>query len=224
MSSENEWAFSYTVRRMSPRPRETTDEDILAATGRVMQRLGPTQITLADVAKEAGVVPATLIQRFKTKRGLLLATCRRAPDMVPRQFAEARTKYGSPLAALVGIYADCSGSSTTPDAVANGLAYLQVDLTDPEFHAITLAQFRAMREETRRLLDEAFAARELRACDTEELGRLLQQVNDGAMLGWAVFREGTLERWVRREMEVLLRPYRLEPLVRKGHGKGSKKR
>ena len=36
-----------------------------------MQRLGPTQLTLADVAKEAGVVPATLIQRFGTKRGLL---------------------------------------------------------------------------------------------------------------------------------------------------------
>jgi AcrR family transcriptional regulator len=92
---------------MSPRPRETTDKEILAATGRVMQRLGPAQITLADVAKEAGVVPATLIQRFGTKRGLLLATCRTAPDMVPRQFAEARAKYPSPLAALVEIYADC---------------------------------------------------------------------------------------------------------------------
>ena len=70
--------------KMSPRPRETTDEEILSATARVMQRLGPTQITLADVAKEAGVVPATLIQRFKTKRGLLLAACRTAPDAVPR--------------------------------------------------------------------------------------------------------------------------------------------
>jgi AcrR family transcriptional regulator len=208
---------------MSPRPRETTDAEILAATGRVMQRLGPAQITLADVAAEAGVVPATLIQRFKTKRGLLLAACRSAPDMVPRQFAEARAKYGSPLTALVEIYADCSGFAPTPEAVANGLAYLQVDLTDPEFHAITLAQFRAMREETRRLLDEAVTARELRACDTEELGRLVQQLNDGAMLGWAVFREGTLEQWVRREAEALLRPYRRKPLIRKGHGKGSKK-
>ena len=159
---------------MSPRPRETTDEEILAATGRVMQRLGPTQITLADVAREAGVVPATLIQRFKTKRGLLLAACRVAPDMrAAKQFAVARAKYASPIAALVEMYADCSGFSTTPEAVANGLAYLQVDLTDAEFHAITLAQFRALREETRRLLDEAVAARELFPCDTEELARLL---------------------------------------------------
>ena len=208
---------------MSPRPRETTDEAILAATGRVMHRLGPAQITLADVAKEAGVVPATLIQRFRTKRELLLATCRTAPDMVPRQFAEARAKYASPLEALVEIYADCSGFAPTPEAVANGLAYLQVDLTDPEFHAITLAQFRALEEETRRLLDAAVAARELCECDTRQLARLLQHLNGGAMLGWAVFREGTLERWVRRDVEALLRPYRRKSLVRKAHARRSKK-
>lgn len=194
---------------MSPRPRETSNEAILAATGRVMQRLGPTQITLADVAKEAGVVPATLIQRFKTKRGLLLATCRNAPDTVPRQFVEARAKHASPIAALIELYADCASFAPTPEAMANGLAYLQVDLTDPEFHAITLAQFRATREETRRLLDEAVAAGELRDCDTAELARLLQQLNDGAMLSWAVYQEGRVDEWVRRQVEALLRPYRV---------------
>src|SRR6266705_415794 len=57
--------------KMSPRPRETSDEEILAAAARVMQRRSPAELTLADVAREAGVVPATLIQRFGTKRGLL---------------------------------------------------------------------------------------------------------------------------------------------------------
>jgi AcrR family transcriptional regulator len=208
---------------MSPRPRETSDEEIIAATGRVMQRLGPTQITLADVAKEAGVVPATLIQRFRTKRGLLLATCRTAPDATEKQFAAARVRYGSPLRALIELYADCSSFAPTPEAMANGLAYLQVDLTDPEFHAITLAQFRAIREETRRLLDEAVAARELCDCDTAELARLLQQLNDGALLGWAVFREGTVDRWVRREVEALLRPYRVKTAIRSGRARGPRK-
>jgi len=208
---------------MSPRPRETTDEEILEATGHVMQRLGPTQITLADVAKEAGVVPATLIQRFKTKRGLLLAACRTAPDATAKQFAAARAKYRSPLEALIELYADCSGFAPTPEAVANGLAYLQVDLTDPEFHAITLAQFRAIEAETRRLLDEAVAAQELLSCDTEELARLLQQLNGGAMLQWAVIREGTLDQWVRREVEALLRPYRTKKAVRRASGRGQRK-
>jgi hypothetical protein len=107
--------------------------------------------------------------------------------------------------------------------VANGLAYLQVDLTDPDFHAITLAQFRAMRDETRQLLDEAVAARELVPCDTEEIARLVQQVHDGAMLAWAVYREGALEQWMRREVIALLAPYKRKSPIRKRHGRAQKK-
>jgi AcrR family transcriptional regulator len=193
---------------MSPRPRETSDEQILAATARVMQRRSPTQLTLADVAKEAGVVPATLIQRFGTKRGLLLATCRTAPAAVPKEFTAARAKHASPLKALIELYAGCSGFAPTPEAMANGLAYLQIDLTDPDFHAITLTQFRAIHTETKKLLDEAVAARELQPCETARLARLIQDLNEGAMLSWAVYREGSVAAWVRRDLEALLAPYR----------------
>ena len=193
---------------MSPRPRQTSDAEILAATARVMQRRSPTQLTLVDVAKEAGVVPATLIQRFGTKRGLLLALCRTAPGAVPQQFAAAPAKHNSPLKALIELYAECTSFAPTPQAMANGLAYLQIDLTDPDFHAITLAQFRALRDETQKLLDEAVAARELRPCDTAELARLIQHVNGGAMLSWAVYRQGSVAAWVRRDLEALLAPYR----------------
>jgi len=57
---------------MSPRPRETSDLEILAATARVMQQRGPSKSPSPTLPKSR-VVPATLIQRFGTKRGLLLA-------------------------------------------------------------------------------------------------------------------------------------------------------
>jgi AcrR family transcriptional regulator len=193
---------------MSPRPRETSNAEILAATARVMQRRSPADLTLADVAQEAGVVPATLIQRFGTKRGLLLATVKTAPASVPQQFAAARAKHKSPIKALVELFVECSGFASTPESMANGLAYLQIDLTDPEFRAITLAQFRAIREETRKLLDESVGAREIVKCDTARLARLIQQVNGGSMLDWAIFREGSLAAWIRRDLEALLLPYR----------------
>ena len=173
-----------------------------------MQRYSPAQLTLAHVAREAGVVPATLIQRFGTKRSLLLAVAGTAPAAVPQQFAAARGKYRSPLKTLVELYAACSDFASTPESLANGLAYLQNDLTDPEFRAITLAQFKALQAETRKLLDEAVAARELMSCDTAELARLIQQVNGGSMLNWAIFREGSLAAWLRRDLEALLGPYR----------------
>ena len=192
---------------MSPRPRKTSDEHILAATARVMQRRSPTQLTLADVAKEAGIVPATLIQRFGTKRGLLLTLCRTAPGAVPQQFAAARAKYKSPLKTLIELYVECTAFALTPEAMANGLAYLQIDLTDPDFHAITLAQFRALRDETQKLLDAAVATRELRPCNTAQLARLIQHLNGGAMLAWAVYRQGSVAAWVRRELQALLANY-----------------
>ncbi|HYL85057.1 MAG TPA: TetR/AcrR family transcriptional regulator [Candidatus Angelobacter sp.] len=193
---------------MSPRPRETSDEEILAATARAMQKYSPTQLTLAHVAKEAGVVPATLIQRFGTKRNLLLTMCRTTPAGASAQFAAGRAKYKSPLKALIELYVECSSLAATPESMVNGLAYLQNDLTDPDFRAITLAQFKVLRAETKKILDEAVAARELAQCNTEELARLIQQVNGGSMLDWAVFREGTLASWIRRDLEGLLRPYR----------------
>ena len=204
---------------MSPRPRETSDEELLAATGRVMQRRSPAQLTLADVAKEAGVVPATLIQRFGTKRDLILAMCRSAPAGCAQAFAAARAKRKSPLQALVELYAEGTSFAPTPEAMANGLAWLQNDLTDPDFHAITLEQFRVIRDETKKLLDEAVAARELRPCDTAQLARLIQQLNGGAMLAWAVYRIGPVASWVRREIEALLRPYRKH--AKKAHKKRS---
>jgi len=59
------------------------------------------------------------------------------------------------------------------------------------------------------LLDGAVAARELRACNTGELARLIQEINSGAMIDWAVYRQGSLAAWMRRSLEALLAPYRL---------------
>jgi len=193
---------------MTPRPRETSDAEILAAAARIMQRRSPVDLTLADVAKEAGIHPATIIQRFGTKRELLLANCKAWTADVAGQFALARVKYGSPLKTLIEMFVDCSGFAATPESMANFLAYLQIDLTDPEFHAVLLTQYATTRDETKKLLDAAIAANELKRCDTAELARLVQQVNGGAMLDWAVYRKGSLAVWVRRSLEALLVPYR----------------
>jgi AcrR family transcriptional regulator len=200
---------------MTPRPRETSDQQLLAATARVMQRLSPSRLTLVDVAKEAGVVPATLIQRFGTKRELLLANCKVWTSSVAGQFAAARAKYGSPLKTLIELFVECSSFAATPESMANGLAYLQIDLTDPDFHAVLRTQYEIMRTETKKLLDQAVAARELKPCNTAELARLVQQVNGGAMLDWAVFRKGSLASWLRASLEALFLPYCRSPRRRK---------
>jgi AcrR family transcriptional regulator len=192
---------------MTPRPRETSDAEILAAAARVMQRRSPVDLTLADVAKEAGVVPATIIQRFGTKRELLLAICKTYTAEVAGQFAVARAKYGSPLKTVSELFVQCSSFAATPESMANGLAYLQIDLTDPEFHAVLLKQSMSVRDETKQLLDDAVAVHELKPCNTAELARLVMQVNSGAMLDWAIYRKGSLAACIRGSLQALLAPY-----------------
>src|ERR1700685_2044248 len=109
---------------MSPRPRETSDAEILAAAARVMQRRSPVELTLADVAKERGVDPGTIIQRFGTKRELLLANCKAWTADVSGQFAAARAKYGTPLQTLVELFVELSGFAASPESMANSLVYL----------------------------------------------------------------------------------------------------
>ena len=50
---------------MSPRPRKVSDDELFAATQAVMNRVGPGELTLATIAREAGVTAAVLVQRFK---------------------------------------------------------------------------------------------------------------------------------------------------------------
>src|SRR5262245_60431201 len=98
-----------------PRPRLATDEAILEAAFRAISRLGPANLTLADVAREAKLSPATLVQRFGSKRGLLLALAKMGADGVAECFRVVRAAYPAPLAALVAAATTMARQVTSPE-------------------------------------------------------------------------------------------------------------
>ena len=69
------------------------------AVQRSMSRLGPGDLTLADIAAEAGVTAGLLVQRFGSKRELLLALSERFSSGTAEMFEELR-RGRSPLAAI----------------------------------------------------------------------------------------------------------------------------
>jgi len=190
---------------MTPRPRATSDADLLAATARVVSRVGPT-LTLADVAKEAGVSAATLVQRFGSKRALLLAFASAAPGTLGEEFARIRAAHRSPLAAVIAV-GDCMAAmAESPETLSNSLAFLQMDLVDPDFHTHALAHSRAMRAELTRLLDAAIEAGELDTCDTRALARTVHSLIGGSLVQWAIDRDGNAADRVREDLDIVLRP------------------
>jgi AcrR family transcriptional regulator len=193
---------------VTPRPRTISDADVLMAAQRTIARLGPARVTLADVASEARLAPATLVQRFGSKRGLLLALVEMAANSVDACFAEIRAVHRSPIAALVAAATEMTRQVKSPDELANGLAFLQLDVSDPDFHRVAVKNSRRLFAGYKALLDDAVAAGELTACDTARLARTVGAISGGSLIAWAIMREGPAEHWVREDLMMLLAPYR----------------
>jgi AcrR family transcriptional regulator len=195
-----------------PRPRSVSDEAILAATARTIGRVGPLRLTLAHVAREVGLSPATLIQRFGSKRALLLAFARQGggdeQGYMDRLRAEGRTALETARAFLLCF----AGLAQSPKEMANNLAFLQIDLTDAAFHRITSRLFRSQHQALAGLLAEAQAEGELGPVDARALARVLLAVVNGSLLTWAVYRDGPAAQWLARDIDLALEPYRLRTL------------
>jgi AcrR family transcriptional regulator len=197
---------------MSPRPRKATDEHVFAAATRVMGRLGPSELTLAAIAQEAGVTPAALVQRFGSRRGLQLALAERVADNTPDLFADLRARHREPLAAIRAYAACFAGMADSPAAVARNLAYLLQDLTDPDLNSRVRAQARRTRTGLRRIVGDAVKSGALKPdTSVRTLARTIEAVLGGSLLAWAFYREGSAARWLAHDLEEILRPHLAEP-------------
>ena len=204
---------------MSPRPRKASDDEIFMATTTVMSRLGPREVTLAEIAAEAGLTASALVQRFGSKRALLLALSERFANGTGDLFAGLRAADPSPLAALHAYGRCMAHMGESADALAHHLSWLQQDLTDPDFRRFLLIHARASRRELQRLVEEAVAAGELVATTRPaDLARAIEVTVGGSLMSWAVHQEGTATARIKHDMDALLRPLqttRRQPAARR---------
>jgi AcrR family transcriptional regulator len=198
-------------RRVSPRPRQASDAEILAAALTAILRHGPVRLTLAHVAREAGLSPAALVQRFGSKRGLLLAVASGGPEGNAAIFTSLRERHASPVAALLGMADQMAMLGRTRTEIANSLAFLQIDLADPAFLKLAARSSAACRDGIRALVQDAIATGELLPCEPARLATALQAAMNGALLNWAVHGEGTLAATIRRDLETILTPRMRSP-------------
>jgi AcrR family transcriptional regulator len=190
-----------------PRTQTVTDEAILDAVLDLALRISPARLTFAAVAAEVGLSAATLVQRFGSKRELLLAADKRGVDLWVG--ALDRSTAASPLARVVEGLVLAVEDIATPERMANSVAMLHLDLADPDFHAETLRGARAVRAHIEGELGAALDAGELHAgTDVARLATLVETTYHGAMVGWAIHRERALTDWMREQVEAVLAPHR----------------
>jgi hypothetical protein len=101
--------------------------------------------------------------------------------------------------------------------LSNSLAFLQMDLMDPEFHQHALVQSHGMQAGIKGFLDEAVALGELQRCDTARLARAVRSMIGGSLLHWAVDRDGRVADRLSEDLDALLKPRHCPPRDRRAH-------
>jgi len=203
---------------MSPRRRKAEDVDVFAALVRVMLRRGPGELTLREIAAEAGVTAGALVQRFGSKRALLHAHARYAAATADIGFGPPRSaRRSSPLSELRAVTAVYAKLAESPRAAVRNLAYLHNDLADPVLRRHLLRLKRAGRVHYEQLLADSVAAGELRAgTDVKELARMIEVTLDGSFLAWTIYREGPAATHLRKDLDATLRPHLRRGVERAG--------
>jgi AcrR family transcriptional regulator len=193
---------------MSPRLRKAEDADVFAAMVRVMLRVGPAQLTLAAIANEAGITAGALVQRFGSKRELMLAHARYAAATLDVGFGPALPRTKSALSAIYEGAEDYAKLARSPRAALRNLAYLQRDLADLALRRNLLRLHRSARAYYEQLIADAMGAGELRAeTDIRELARTIEVTLGGSFLAWTLYRQGPASSWLSEDLKAVLRPH-----------------
>lgn len=193
---------------MSPRRRKAEDSDVFAAMARLMQRVGPAELTLGAIAAEAGVTAGALVQRFGSKRELMLAHWRQAAVGDGGRGRQRGARARSPLTELRAAAALFARLAISPRAALRNLAYMQSDWADPAIRPHALRHARAARARYEQLVTDAVARGELLAdTDPPALARMIEVTLGGSFLAWTLYREGAAATRFREDLDATLRPY-----------------
>jgi AcrR family transcriptional regulator len=186
-----------------PRTKSVTDDELLDAAARAVARCGP-MLTLRDVAVEARLTAPAVALRFGSKRALLLALVQRDITTLPDRFERERSRHPNALQALVAALVGLARGITTPVDLANHLAFLHLDLSDPEFHALARKHAETVRQQVSWLIETALADGELAGADPARLAHHLQIIYNGTLLTWGLHGHGSLSRELRRQVTAAL--------------------
>lgn len=184
---------------------------MVQAAGAVIERLGPA-FTLADVAKEAGIAAGTLVQRFGSKHGLLVAMTRAAIEEARRGLRAALQGGGDPVAAAIRALVERYAPLDDPVTAPNNLAQLAVDLADERLRELMAEYYAVIEQELEPALRQAVAAGELPGAPAPEVAaRVLAALADGTAIRWSTRPVGSLTERLRADLEAVVEGWRRPP-------------
>jgi AcrR family transcriptional regulator len=186
-----------------PRKKVLSDDEILERALPVMARTGPTDFTLAHVTEETGLSPATLLQRFGTKRAMIERAFARDNERFVDWIAnlpEGRGAEKRSMAATLAIYraATTSFHNEPHSQLADHLLWLREDIRDPVFNAMARARFALFRSAILKRLPPT-------RLPAGQVADLLDAQCHGAIMQWAIDPRGSLQAHVMKSLTAIMK-------------------
>lgn len=170
-----------------PRPKTISDEDILDRALPLMAAAGPAGFTLADVAREVGVAPATLLQRFGGKQTLIERAFARDNERFVPWLESLPRGVGADV--VIRIYSDATKLFGDNPSLSDHLLWLREDIRDPALNRLAKQRFKLFRAAiVKRLPPLPISA--------QRAARLLDAQYHGAVVQWALEPHGKLADFV----------------------------
>jgi AcrR family transcriptional regulator len=172
-----------------PRPKTLPDTEVLHAALALIHEQGPDALTFMALARACGLSSSTLVQRFRTKAGLVQGALLHAWDGLDERTARLAAAMPKSPDGAVGLLVALSRDYGGIEAYANGLLLLREDLRDPRLRARGAAWKSALS----RVLEDCFAATPQ---SPRGIGLMLAAQWQGALLWWSFDPQGPVERFV----------------------------
>jgi AcrR family transcriptional regulator len=165
----------------------------------VISEKGPEIFTLADVGKAVGLAPATLMQRFGSKRALLIQAAKHVPAKLKEDLEKLKAKGLSWDVELMELLGETPEGFGTRQDIANSLGLLKLDMIDSELHPIARELMERLRNRIKELLEKAKAEGQLSTrTDTDMLAWELDALRHGLVIQWTLSGDGSLQGWLKK--------------------------
>jgi|GEM_PF-1822697 AcrR family transcriptional regulator len=180
-----------------PRKKKIDDSVILQLILEVIIEVGAASFSLSDLSRKTGLSPATLLQRFGSKKNILHKAIALANDNLNRELTNRKQTDKSYVQTIIDIYLELAGNFITPSDIANGLDVLKYDINDKNLNALTRKYFKIRRNKIASLLILATEHNELpQDTDITSMVYNLEALWQGSVMLWALIGKGTLQRWL----------------------------
>lgn len=179
-----------------PRRKSISDDDILDHALPIMVAAGPAGFTLADLAKEVGIAPATLLQRFGDKQTLIERVFARDNERFVVWLKTLPDGVGADV--VIRIYSDATNLFGDDPSMADHLLWLREDIRDPALNRLARHRFKLFRKEIVKRLPPL-------PIPANRAARLLDAQYHGAVVQWALEPRGKLSDFVTRSLKDVFR-------------------